>query len=74
MEYNETHRGHRIKVSVSQSRLPDFRGEWLSSCSISKPDNKPLGPSRSGHGDSEKEARQHALNNAKAEIDKHLGP
>jgi hypothetical protein len=46
---------------------------WLR-CSITKPDDKPFGPSRSGYGDSEKAAKQRALNNAKAEIDKHLGP
>jgi hypothetical protein len=74
VEYNEAYRGHRIKISVSQSERPDFRGDWLFSCSITKPDDKPFGPSRSGYGDSEKAAKQRALNNAKAEIDKHLGP
>lgn len=74
MEYNETYRGHRIKISVSQSPRQDFRGEWLFSCSITRPDDKPLGPSGSGNGDSEKEAKQRALNNAIAGIDKHLGP
>jgi hypothetical protein len=72
-EYNETHKGHQIKITVSEVRIKEFRGEWLSSFSIAKPDKTQLGLSGPGRGISEEEAKQHALKNARDNIDKHLG-
>lgn len=72
-EYNETHKGHRIKITVSEVRIKEFRGEWLSSFTIIKPDNTQLGLSGPGRGNSVEEAKQDALEKARAKIDTRLG-